>query len=129
MEQWIDYQLKGLGSQREISVSLGLDWYQYTENFWIHAWGSLYPYHYGIDKYSFHNAVMWKEHEEDGKEPETFKFSDKGTEIWMDYDFGAVIGFKLQENLGFYVEGKYLDYWDRPAYDIKVGLNYQFVGF
>ena len=31
--------------------------------------------------------------------------------------------------LGFYVEGKYLDYWERPAYDIKVGLNYQFVGF
>ncbi len=101
LEQWFDDQLKGLGSQREISVSLGLDWYQYTENFWIHAWGSLYPYHYGIDKYSFHNAVMWKEHEEDGKEPETFKFLDKGTEIWMDYD----------------------------AYDLKVGLNYQFVGF
>jgi hypothetical protein len=129
LEQWFDDQLKGLGSQREISVSLGLDWYQYTENFWIHAWGSLYPYHYGIDKYSFHNAVMWKEHEEDGKEPETFKFLDKGTEIWMDYDVGAVIGFKLQENLGFYVEGKYLNYWERPAYDLKVGLNYQFVGF
>ena len=128
LEQWFDDQLKGLGSQREISVSLGLDWYQYTENFWIHAWGSLYPYHYGIDKYSFHNAVMWKEHEEDGKEPETFKFLDKGTEIWMDYDVGAVIGFKLQENLGFYVEGKYLNYWERPAYDLKVGLNYQFVG-
>ncbi len=43
----------------------------------------------------------------------------------MDYDFGAVIGFKLKENLGFYAEGKYLDYWERPAYDIKVGLNYQ----
>ena len=57
------------------------------------------------------------------------KFLDKGTELWKDYDFGAVIGFKLQENLGFYVEGKYLDYWERPAYDIKVGLNYQFVGF
>ena len=48
---------------------------------------------------------------------------------WYDYDIGAIIGFKLQDNLGFFVEGKYLDYWDRPAYDIKVGLNYQFVGF
>ena len=118
-----------MGTQRELSVSVGLDWYQYTENFWIHAWGSLYPYHYGLDKYSYHNAVAWKEHDEDGKDPETFEFLDKGTEIWMDYDIGAVIGFKLQENLGFYVEGKYLDYWNRPAYDIKVGLNYQFVGF
>ena len=129
LEKWFDKQLRGLGNQREISVSLGLDWYQYTENFWIHAWGTLFPYHYGLDKYSYHNAVAWKEHDEAGKEPEKFKFLDEGTEIWMDYDFGAVIGFKLQENLGFYVEGKYLDYWARPAYDIKVGLNYQFVGF
>ena len=129
LETWFDKQLKGLGSQREVSVSLGIDWYQYTENFWIHAWGSLYPYHYGLDKYSYHNAIAWKEHEEEGKEPETFEFLDKGTELWYDYDIGAVIGFKLQENLGFYVEGKYLDYWERPAYDIKVGLNYQFVGF
>ena len=129
LETWFDKQLKGLGSQREVSVSLGVDWYQYTENFWIHAWGSLYPYHYGLDKYSYHNAIAWKEHEEEGKEPETFEFLDKGTELWYDYDIGAVIGFKLQENLGFYVEGKYLDYWERPAYDIKVGLNYQFVGF
>jgi len=129
LETWFDKQLKGLGSQREVSVSLGIDWYQYTENFWIHAWGSLYPYHYGLDKYSYHNAIAWKEHEEEGKEPETFEFLDKGTELWYDYDIGAVIGFKLQENLGFYVEGKYLDYWNRPAYDIKVGVNYQFVGF
>jgi hypothetical protein len=129
LENWFNKQLKGLGSQRELSVSLGLDWYQYTENFWIHAWGSVYPYHYGLDKYSYHNAIAWKEHDEDGKEPEAFEFLEAGTEIWMDYDFGAVIGFKLKENLGFYAEGKYLDYWERPAYDIKVGLNYQFVGF
>ena len=128
LESWFNKQVRGLGNQREISVSVGLDWYQYTENFWIHAWGSLYPYHYGLDKYSYHNAVAWEEHDEAGKEPEKFKFLDKGTEIWLDYDLGAVIGFKLQENLGFYVEGKYLDYWKRPAYGVKVGLNYQFVG-
>ena len=129
LENWFDEQVIALGNQREISISLGLDWYQYTENFWIHAWGSLYPYHYGLDKYSFHNAVEWKEHEEEGKPPEEFMFMDPMWHDWYDYDLGAVIGFKLQENLGFYVEGKYLDYWERPAYDITVGLNYQFVGF
>ena len=129
MGNWFDKQLKGLGNQRELSVSLGLDWYQYTENFWIHAWGSLYPYHYGMDKYSYHNAVEWQEHEEDGKAPEEFMFMDPMWHAWYDYDLGAIIGFKLQENLGVFIEGKYLDYWDRPAYDIKVGLNYQFVGF
>ncbi len=120
LENWFNKQTKALGNQREISVSLGLDYYKYTENFWLHAWGSLYPYH---------NAILWKEHQEEEKEVEEFEFLEAGTEIWSDYDFGAVIGFKLQENLGFFVEGKYLDYWERPAYDIKVGLNYQFVGF
>ena len=129
LESWFDEQLSGLGSQREVSVSLGLDWYQYTENFWIHAWGSLYPYHYGLDKYSYHNASAWQEHEEEGKAPEEFMFMDPMWHDWYDFDLGAVIGFKLQENLGFYVEGKYLYFWERPAYDIKVGLNYQFVGF
>ena len=128
LESWFSKQLKGLGTQRELSVSVGLDWYQYTENFWIHAWGSLYPYHYGLDKYSFHNAKAFEEHETQNKSPESFEFLEAGTSMWFDYDFGGVIGFKLQENLGFYVEGKYLNYWERPAYDLKVGLNYQFVG-
>ena len=129
LETWFDKQLKGLGNQREISVSLGLDWYQYTDNWWMHIWGSVYPYHYGMDKYSYHNAVAWKEHEEKGKAPEEFEFKDSGTGVWYDYDMGAIIGFKLQENLGVFIEGKYLNYWERPAYDLKVGLNYQFVGF
>jgi hypothetical protein len=128
LEEWFDEQVRALGNQREISVSFGLDWYKYTDNWWIHAWGSLYPYHYGVDKYSYHNASAWQEHEEDGKPPEEFMFMDPMWMDWNDYDFGAVIGFKLQDNLGFYTEGKYLYYWGRPAYDIKVGLNYQFVG-
>ena len=129
LENWFDKQTKSLGNQRELSVSLGLDWYQYTDNWWMHVWGSLFPYHYGMDKYSYHNAVAWQEHEEDEKAPEEFVFEDKGTGVWYDYDYGAIIGFKLQDNLGVFIEGKYLNYWDRPAYDIKVGLNYQFVGF
>ena len=36
---------------------------------------------------------------------------------------------QLQDNLGVFAEGKYLYYWERPAYDFKFGLNYQFVGF
>ena len=129
LEKWFNKQTKALGNQRELSVSLGMDWYQYTDNWWLHVWGSLFPYHYGMDKYSYHNAVAWKEHEEDEKLPEEFVFEDKGTGVWYDYDYGAIIGFKLQDNLGVFIEGKYLNYWDRPAYDIKVGLNYQFVGF
>ncbi len=128
LENWFEDQTRSLGNQREVSLSLGLDYYKYTDNFWIHAWGSVFPYHYGLNKYSYHNAVRWQQHDEDGLEPQDFEFEGKGFGQWFDYDVGAIIGFKLQENLGFYSEGKYLNYWERPSYELKVGLNYQFIG-
>ena len=128
LENWFEDKTRALGNQREISLSLGVDYYRYSENFWIHVWGSLYPYHYGLDKYSYHNAVRWQSHDEDGLEPQDFVFEDAGIGQWLDYDLGAIIGFKLKENLCFYSEGKYLNYWERPAYELKVGLNYQFLG-
>ena len=36
---------------------------------------------------------------------------------------------KLKDNLGVFSEGRYLYYWQKPAYDIKMGINYQFMGF
>jgi len=48
---------------------------------------------------------------------------------WNDYDFGAIFGVKIKDNLGVFTEGRYLNYWERPAYDIKFGINYQFVGW
>ena len=50
-------------------------------------------------------------------------------DVWNDYDLGAIFGVKIQDNLGVFAEGKYLYYWERPAYDFKFGLNYQFIGF
>ena len=32
-------------------------------------------------------------------------------------------------NIGVFAEGRYLYYWDKPAYDFKVGANYQFMGW
>ena len=48
---------------------------------------------------------------------------------WNDYDMGAIFGVKLKDNLGTFAEGRYLYYWERPAYDIKLGINYQFMGW
>ena len=36
---------------------------------------------------------------------------------------------KLRLNKKWAAEGRYLYYWERPAYDIKLGINYQFMGF
>ncbi len=63
-------------------------------------------------------------------DPSAFEFADDGmAHTWIDYDFGAIFGVKIQDNLGVFAEGRYLYYWERPAYDFKFGLNYQFVGF
>ena len=129
LERYIDGVKTDLGYQRETSFVLGADFYHYSDNWWVHAWGNYIPYHYGHDVYSYHNAHDYKKHKDDKKPPHTFKFGESGWKAWDDYDFGAIAGIKLKDNFGVFVEGKYLYYWDKPAYDFKVGANYQFVGW
>jgi hypothetical protein len=129
LEEYINGVKRDLGYQRETSLVLGADWYHYDENWWLHAWGNWLPYHYGHDQHSYHNAASYQDHLDDGKEPYDFMYMDPMWMTWNDYDVGAIFGVKVQENLGVFAEGKYLYYWERPAYDFKFGLNYQFVGF
>ena len=129
LEEYMDRLVKDLGYQRETSLIIGVDYYHYGDRWWFHGWGNWMPYHYGHDKYSYHNAAHYKEHLEKGMEPHTMMYMEPMWMEWNDYDFGAIIGMKVQENLGVFAEGSYLYYWDKPAYNFKVGLNYQFVGF
>ena len=129
LEEYINGVKRDLGYQRETSLVLGADWYHYDENWWLHAWGNWLPYHYGHDNYSYHNAAHYGDHLDDGGDPHAFMMMDPMWMNWNDYDVGAIFGVKVQENLGVFAEGKYLYYWERPAYDFKFGLNYQFVGF
>jgi hypothetical protein len=128
LESYMNKLQKNLGYQKETSLVLGVDYYHYTENWWLHAWGNWLPYHYGHDKYSYHNAARYKEHLENGLEAHKMMYMEPMWKDWNDYDFGAIFGVKLQDNLGVFAEGRYLFYWERPAYDFKVGLNYQFIG-
>ena len=114
---------------KETSLVLGLDFYHHSDNWWLHAWGNWLPYHYGHDPYAYHNASHYKKHKEDGGKPHEFMFMDPMWHSWYDYDYGAILGVKLQDNLGVFVEGQYLYYWEKPAYDLKFGINYQFVGW
>jgi len=86
------------------SVVVGFDYYKYTKSNWMHAWGSLMPYHYDDgSEFSYHNYV-------DGQ--------------WYDYSFGLIYGIKQSKQLGYFIEGKYNKYWNREWYDFKLGLNY-----
>ena len=129
LEEYIGGVKKELGFQRETSIVLGADFYWHSDNWWVHAWGNWLPYHYGHDLYSYHNADAYVEHKEANKKPHEFMFMEPMWMQWNDYDYGAILGVKLKDNLGVFAEGKYLYYWERPAYDFKFGVNYQFIGW
>ena len=129
LEEYIGGVKKDIGYQSETSLVLGMDFYHYAENWWLHTWGNWLPVHYGHTKHSYHNASLYQNHIEEGKEPYDFEYVEKGWADWNDYDMGAIFGVKLKDNLGVFAEGRYLFYWERPAYDIKLGVNYQFMGF
>ncbi len=129
LEEYIDTKKKDLGYQSETSIVLGIDWYHYGESWWVHAWGNWLPYHYGHSKHAYHNATHYSDHLDEGKDPHKFMYMDPMWMTWNDYDVGAILGVKIKDNLGVFTEGRYLYYWERPAYDIKFGMNYQFVGW
>ena len=57
------------------SIVLGFDYYKYSKTTWLHAWGSLMPYHYDNgSKFSYHNYI-----EEDQ---------------WYDYSGGVIFGIE-----------------------------------
>ena len=74
LEEYIGGVKKDIGYQSETSLVLGVDFYHYGESWWLHAWGNWLPWHYGHDKYSYHNADSYNSHIEDGKEPYDFMY-------------------------------------------------------
>jgi len=86
------------------SVVAGFDYYHYTDDFWLHAWGNVMPYHLDSgNEFMYHNSV-------DGQ--------------WLDYSGGLIFGYRLNKHLGLFLEGKYNKYWNREWYNFKCGVNY-----
>lgn len=83
----------------------GFDYYKYSKEFWLHAWGNVMPLHYSDDKNEF----------------SYYNFNEGQ---WLDYSGGLIFGYKLNKSLGAFVEGKYNKYWNKKWYDFKFGLNY-----
>ena len=94
-------QIEALGSVNELSLVLGVSYYKYTSDFWLHYWLNVMPYHYGLDKYSH-----------------VYKNTP------LDFDAGLVTGWKVTKSLGLFIEGGYLRFWDKPIYECKFGINY-----
>ena len=105
LKSYVDKKRNELPQQLQNSLVIGFDFYHYKKNFWLHSWGNLMPYHYDNgDQFSYHN------------------FNDG--EQWNDYSGGLIFGYKLNKNLGCFIEGKYNKYWNKEWYNFKAGINY-----
>ena len=105
LRDYVQEKRDALPNQWQHSLVVGFDFYHYKKNFWVHSWGNLMPYHYDNgNEFSYHN------------------FNDG--EQWYDYSGGLIFGYKLNKNLGCFVEGKYNKYWNKEWYDFKCGINY-----
>jgi len=111
-------QLSQIGTLASLSAILGVDYYHYSDKFWLHSWASMLPWHmhiYGDPMFSY---------EQFADELENTNHWIPGQ--WIDYSFGTVLGYKIGLNWGIFAEGEYMKYWDREVFNVSAGINYQF---
>ena len=91
--------------QWNYSLIAGFDYYHYTKTFWFHSWANVIPLHLNTkSEYSY------------------YRFNNN--KQWIDYGGGLILGYKLNKNLGFFLEGTYNKYWNRNWHNFSVGANY-----
>ena len=101
--------LDSIGYLGSLSAVAGIDYYHYTDKFWLHTWASLLFSHrhmVGDEEFSYNNYI-------DGNQ-------------WLDYTGGVVLGWKIGKRWGVFAEGEYRKYWDRRLFNMRAGINYQF---
>ena len=105
----------------EIAPIVGVDFYHYKRNFWVHAYANyILPAHQyiaGEKEFSYLNRNNW------GKGG---LIQNSELEQWHDYSAGISLGTKIGKNLGIFIEGEYSKMWDSKLYQTTFGLNYTF---
>jgi len=104
INNYVEKQRNSISNIVEYSFVIGLDYYYFTKDFWLHSWGNLMPHHLdNNNEYSYHKYNGGQ---------------------WIDYSGGLIFGYKFNKSLGIFVEGKYNKYWNRRWHNFSVGLNY-----
>lgn len=104
ISDYADKKRDELDNLLQHSLVAGLDYYHYTDEFWLHAWGNVMPYHVNSgDEFMYHNSVGGQ---------------------WLDFSGGVILGYRFNKHLGLFLEGKYNKYWNREWYNFKCGVNY-----
>jgi len=105
----------------EIAPIVGIDFYHYKSNFWLHAYANyILPYHKyvkGNVDFSYLHRNSW------GKGGHNNQLDG---EQWDDYQAGLMFGWKVSKSIGVFIEGEYTKFWDSEIYNSSVGLNFTF---
>ena len=105
LSDYVEIETNKIDPQWDHGLVIGFDFYHFTKDFWLHAWGNAYPLH--LDIGSEYSYIQFN----DGKQ-------------WLDYGGGLVFGYKFNKSLGFFAEGKYNKYWNRQWHAFSIGMNY-----
>jgi len=101
-------ELDKIGTLATLSGVFGADYYTFKDNFYMHAWASVYPIHehiYGNEDFSYELHV------------------DKNN--WIDYNYGVVAGWYLSRSFGIFAELEKTKFWDKNLKYLKLGINWQ----
>jgi len=99
-------ELDAIGTLGTLSGVVGLDFYHYRDNFWLHSWTSVYPKHkhiHGDEEFSYETFI--------------------GSDDWIDYNVGLITGWNVTKKLGVFVEYEKTRFWDKNLVYMKAGLN------
>ena len=115
-EAWSELESFG-----EVAPIIGIDFYHYKPNFWLHAYGNwILPYHkyiQGNEDFSYLHRNSW------GKGGHNDLLDG---EQWSDYQAGLVFGVKISKSIGLFIEGEYTKFWDSEMFNSNIGINYTF---
>ena len=103
VDEYNEQYARDLGYQHELALSIGMDYYKYLEKSWIHMWATAYPYNKGLSDYSFNYD---------------------NAKYGMDYDAGLVLGWKLTNKFGIFVQSRYINMYDIQSYEASTGFNW-----
>ena len=104
LANYVERKRNELNQTLQYSIVVGFDYYHFTDDFWVHSWGNIMPYHYDNGgEYSYHKLNNGQ---------------------WIDYSTGLVFGYRFNKSLGVFVEGRYNKYWNRNWHDFNLGINY-----
>jgi hypothetical protein len=102
INQYNIHEIDKLGWQSELSLVIGIDNFINKKNYYIHSWLNAYPLSLGLTEYSYGDSKN------------------------ISYDIGIIAGFKISKRVGVFLEGIYLNYYDKKEHSIKSGINVRF---